>query len=143
MVIFTCSCQHAAVNFSQMDAYGFQPHSPSLMRKPPPKTKGLANMEHIMNSLPTKDQAGATIGVVFDLTRKFDDEVSMTNFSNSLIIHQVITMEGRHAAFSTRPVGKRRRLGNLVLKELCHATFCYSSLYSFLRAINSNMSMKY
>ncbi|KAJ7385199.1 hypothetical protein OS493_017576 [Desmophyllum pertusum] len=53
MVIFTCSSQHAAVNFSQLDAYGFQPHTPSLMRQLPPKTKGLVNEEHIMNSLPT------------------------------------------------------------------------------------------
>lgn len=30
-----------------------------------------------MSSLPSKDQAGATIAVVFDLTRKFDDEVNM------------------------------------------------------------------
>lgn len=29
-----------------------------------------------MSSLPSKDQVGATIAVVFDLTRKFDDEVN-------------------------------------------------------------------
>lgn len=76
IIIFTCSCQHAAVNFSQMDAYGFQPHTPSLMRQPPPKKKGVAvTVEYIMNSLPTKEQAAATIAVVFDLTRKFEDEV--------------------------------------------------------------------
>ena len=75
MVIFTCSSQHAAVNFSQLDAYGFQPHTPSLMRQLPPKTKGLVNEEHIMNSLPTNIQTAVTITVVFDLTQKFDDEV--------------------------------------------------------------------
>lgn len=59
-----------------MDAYGFQPHTPSLMRQPPPKKKGVAvTVEYIMNSLPTKEQAAATIAVVFDLTRKFEDEV--------------------------------------------------------------------
>ncbi|XP_078376634.1 allene oxide synthase-lipoxygenase protein-like isoform X3 [Oculina patagonica] len=84
MTIFTCSCQHAAVNFSQMDAYGFQPHSPSLMRKPPPTKKGLADMEHIMSSLPSKDQAGATIAVVFDLTRQFDDEPHLGEFPERL-----------------------------------------------------------
>ncbi|KAJ7386667.1 arachidonate 5-lipoxygenase [Desmophyllum pertusum] len=41
-------------------------------------------MEHIMNSLPTKDQAGATIGVVFDLTRKFDDEPHLGEFPERL-----------------------------------------------------------
>jgi len=81
IIIFTCSCQHAAVNFSQMDAYGFQPHTPSLMRQPPPKKKGVAvTVEYIMNSLPTKEQAAATIAVVFDLTRKFEDEPHLGQF---------------------------------------------------------------
>lgn len=74
-----------------MDAYGFQPHSPSLMRKEPPTEKGLADMEHIMSSLPTKDQAGATIAVVFDLTRKFDDEVSMIRLINAISVQFVPT----------------------------------------------------
>lgn len=78
MIIFTCSCQHAAVNFSQMDTYGFQPHTPSLMRQPPPKTKGQVNMEDIISTLPTVSQVGATLTVLNDLTQKFEDEVNMT-----------------------------------------------------------------
>ena len=80
MIIFTCSCQHAAVNFSQMDTYGFQPHSPSLMRQPPPKRKGQADMEHIMSALPSMSQVGATLTVLFDLTQRFEDEVNITGF---------------------------------------------------------------
>ena len=76
--IFTCSCQHAAVNFSHMDTYGFQPHSPMIMRQPPPKTKGQANMEHIISALPSVSQVGATLSIMYDLTQRFEDEVNMT-----------------------------------------------------------------
>lgn len=84
MIIFTCSCQHAAVNFAQMDTYGFQPHTPSLMRQPPPKTKGQVNMEHIISTLPTVRQVGATLTVLNDLTQKFEDEPHLGEFSERL-----------------------------------------------------------
>ena len=76
IIIFTCSCQHAAVNFSQMDSFGFPPNSPALMRQPPPTRKGALTMKDVMKSLPTKHQAGVTIATVYDLTRIFPDEVN-------------------------------------------------------------------
>ena len=82
VVIFTCACQHAAVNFSQMDTFGFPPHSPALMRQPPPTKKGSVTMKNVMKSLPTKHQAGVTIATVYDLTRIFPDEV---NYVTSLV----------------------------------------------------------
>ncbi|KAJ7337203.1 Arachidonate 5-lipoxygenase [Desmophyllum pertusum] len=68
IVIFTCACQHAAVNFSQMDTFGFPPNSPALMRQPPPTEKGKMTMKDMMKSLPTKHQAGVyySNGVRFD-----------------------------------------------------------------------------
>ena len=42
MIIFTCSCQHAAVNFSQMDTYGFPPNAP-----PPHATSASNTKRHI------------------------------------------------------------------------------------------------
>ena len=74
-IIFTCACQHAAVNFSQMDVYGFPPNSPALMRQPPPKKKGAVGMADLMKCLATKHQASLTIATVYDLTRIFPDEV--------------------------------------------------------------------
>lgn len=76
MVIFTCACQHAAVNFSQMDSLGFPPSSPALMRQPPPTEKGKLTMKDMMKSLPTKHQTGVTIVTLYDLTRIYPDEVS-------------------------------------------------------------------
>ena len=78
MMIFTFSCQHAAVNFSQMDTFGFPPNSPALMRQPPPTEKGKLSMKDMMQSLATKHQAGVTIATVYDLTRIFPDEVSIS-----------------------------------------------------------------
>ena len=77
-IIFTCSCQHAAVNFSQFDVYGFPPNSPAIMRQPPPTKKGEITMENLMECLATKDQAANTIATVYNLTRIFPDEVSVT-----------------------------------------------------------------
>ena len=76
--IFTCACQHAAVNFSQLDVYGFPPNSPALMRQPPPTKKGVVTMEHMMKCLATKHQVSLTIATVYDLTRIYQDEVSFT-----------------------------------------------------------------
>ncbi|XP_068692122.1 allene oxide synthase-lipoxygenase protein-like isoform X2 [Montipora foliosa] len=75
IVIFTCSSQHAAVNFSQMDSFGFPPNSPALMRQPPPTKKNSVTMKDVMKSLPNKHQAGVTIATVYDLTRIFPDEI--------------------------------------------------------------------
>ncbi|KAM7441264.1 arachidonate 5-lipoxygenase [Porites harrisoni] len=82
MMIFTFSCQHAAVNFSQMDTFGFPPNSPALMRQPPPSEKGKLSMKDMMQSLATKHQAGVTIATVYDLTRIFPDERFLGDYTD-------------------------------------------------------------
>jgi hypothetical protein len=75
-LIFTLSCQHAAVNFSQKDHFGFTPNAPAIMRKPPPKKKGEASLQSILSTLPNKAQAVKAIATVYILTKYSDDEVS-------------------------------------------------------------------
>ena len=75
-LIFTFSCQHAAVNFSQKDHFGFTPNAPAIMRQPPPTKKGNASLKSIMQSLPNKGQAGKAICTVYILTKFSEDEVS-------------------------------------------------------------------
>ena len=89
MVIFTCACQHAAVNFSQMDSLGFPPSSPALMRQPPPTEKGKLTMKDMVKSLPTKHQTGVTIVTLYDLTRIYPDEVNKGVFVQRRVIYFV------------------------------------------------------
>ena len=74
-VVFTCSCQHAGVNFGLMDVTGFVPFTPSLMRQPPPTKKNEATLKSIMETLPNKSQAARQIALVYVLTRFAEDEV--------------------------------------------------------------------
>ncbi|KAJ7337207.1 Arachidonate 5-lipoxygenase [Desmophyllum pertusum] len=87
-IIFTCACQHAAVNFSQMDVFGFPPNSPALMRQPPPKKKGVVGMKDLMNCLATKHQASLVIATVYDLTRIFQDEKFIGEYPEDLFIDE-------------------------------------------------------
>ncbi|XP_015762909.1 PREDICTED: allene oxide synthase-lipoxygenase protein-like [Acropora digitifera] len=83
IIIFTCSCQHAAVNFSQMDTYGFVPNSPALMRQPPPTQKGKVTEEDIMKCLPNHNQTGVTIATLYNLTL-FSDARFLGDYSDGV-----------------------------------------------------------
>ena len=74
-IIFDGSCQHAAVNFGQLDIYGFVPNAPSIMRQPPPSSKGVVDLQYVMNTLPTREQAGWQIAAAYALTQFADNEV--------------------------------------------------------------------
>ena len=74
-IVFGCSCQHAAVNFSQMEFTSFIPNVPPVMRLPPPTRKNQATMKTIMDTLPDKSQAGWHIATMYTLTRISEDEV--------------------------------------------------------------------
>ena len=92
IIIFTCSCQHAAVNFSQMDTYGFVPNSPALMRQPPPTQKGTVTEKDIMKCLPNHNQTGVTIATLYNLTR-FSDAVSNNDdiyFPEGTILNSIV-----------------------------------------------------
>ena len=74
-LVFTFSCQHAAVNFSQKDHYGFTPNAPAILRQPPAKKKGEATLQSIMSALPSKAQAAKAIATAYILTKYSEDEV--------------------------------------------------------------------
>ena len=79
-VVFIQSCQHAAVNFTQLDIYGYPPNSPSFMKQPPPTKKGVTDLPTIMKALPGKRKAARFIATVFALTRLYPDEVWFIGF---------------------------------------------------------------
>ena len=74
-IVFGCSCQHAAVNFPQMEITAFVPNVPPVMRLPPPTRKNEATMKTIMDTLPNKCQSGWHIATVYTLTRTAENEV--------------------------------------------------------------------
>ena len=75
-VVFNSSCQHAAVNFGQLEVTSFIPNVPPVMRRPPPTKKNEVDHNFIMETLPNKSQAGWHIATMFALTRFAEDEVS-------------------------------------------------------------------
>ena len=75
-IVFTCSCQQAAVNFGLMDVAGFIPNTPHLMRRPPPTKKNEASLESVMKTLPNKSQAAHQIAFLYVTTKFAEDEVS-------------------------------------------------------------------
>ncbi|CAB4012276.1 allene oxide synthase-lipoxygenase -like [Paramuricea clavata] len=83
-VIFTCSCQHAAVNFFQMATYGFHPNSPTLMRQPAPTKRGEADSAAIMATLANKHQAGTMISIVNALTTIYPTELFLGDYADNL-----------------------------------------------------------
>ena len=75
-VVFTCSCQHAAVNFGLLDVSGFIPFTPSVMRKPPPTKKNQTSLKTILDTLPSKSESLKQVALLYVLTRYAEDEVS-------------------------------------------------------------------
>lgn len=84
-VVFTCSCQHAAVNFGLLDVAGFVPNTPSLMRQPPPTKKNEATLSTIMATLPSKNQAVQQIALLYVLSRYAEDERFIGDITHSLL----------------------------------------------------------
>ncbi|KAM7441207.1 arachidonate 5-lipoxygenase [Porites harrisoni] len=84
-IVFTCSCQHAAVNFGLMDVAGFIPNTPHLMRRPPPSKKNEASLKSIMKTLPNKSQAAHQIAFLYVLTQFAEDERFLGDITHSLL----------------------------------------------------------
>lgn len=74
-IVFGCSCQHAAVNYAQMEFTGFVPNVPPVMRLPPPTGKNEVTLKAIMDTLPSHYQTGWHVATVYTLTRMAENEV--------------------------------------------------------------------
>lgn len=66
-IIFTCSIQHAAVNFPQYHEYAFPPNYPSVLNKTPPTDRHPRSEEDVIAVLPDK----ATTLEIMSMTKLF------------------------------------------------------------------------
>jgi len=67
MLIFTCSAQHAAVNFTQHDFAGYPPNMPAAGYTPPPKAKQ-QNTKEWLDLLPPVNMSAQQVELVFLLS---------------------------------------------------------------------------
>lgn len=78
VIIFTCSCEHAAQNFGQFDYYAFYPNYPMIMRQPPPSERGTLTMDHLLKMLGHTDYVSLQLATVWLLSGYSADEVKST-----------------------------------------------------------------
>ena len=76
LIMFTASAQHASVNFDQYYYYQFVPNFPVGVRRPPPATKGKADYQDLLETLPDKASSLRAIGSTYLLSQYSDSEVS-------------------------------------------------------------------
>ncbi|KAK3257470.1 hypothetical protein CYMTET_33444 [Cymbomonas tetramitiformis] len=71
---FTVSAQHAAVNFTQYEFYGYVPYRPAVLTQSPPTSKGTTSEESYVAMLPNRDQTQTLVGIGKVLTSTASDE---------------------------------------------------------------------
>ena len=71
----SATCTHSAVNFSQLDCFGFIPNSPTCLIKPPPTKKGITRMEDVYEALPKGSTVGRVVATAYVLSNFSSEEV--------------------------------------------------------------------
>ncbi|XP_061881925.1 arachidonate 12-lipoxygenase, 12R-type-like [Entelurus aequoreus] len=80
MVMFTCSCQHAAVNNGMFDYAGWMPNLPPTMQCPPPTEKGTTTEATILATLPPVCVTAESKTTVWLLSRPPSDFVTLGHY---------------------------------------------------------------
>ncbi|XP_055364147.1 hydroperoxide isomerase ALOXE3-like [Betta splendens] len=75
MVIFTGSCQHAAVNSGQYDYGGWMLNTPSTLQLPPPTRKGTTSEETMLQTFPDVNTTVQGMSTMWLLSKQSSDFV--------------------------------------------------------------------
>ncbi|XP_024865427.1 hydroperoxide isomerase ALOXE3-like isoform X3 [Kryptolebias marmoratus] len=77
MVIFTASAQHAAVNNSQLDYFGWMPNAPVGLQRPPPACRGQCSERSLLDSFPDINATAHGLATLYLLSKKPSDFVPL------------------------------------------------------------------
>ncbi|XP_061626756.1 arachidonate 12-lipoxygenase, 12R-type-like [Phyllopteryx taeniolatus] len=83
MVIFTSSCQHAALNSGQYDYGGWMPNTPATLQRPPPTEKGTTSEATMLATLPPINVTAQGMATVWLLSRQSSDFVPLGHYPES------------------------------------------------------------
>ncbi|XP_061685574.1 arachidonate 12-lipoxygenase, 12R-type-like [Syngnathoides biaculeatus] len=80
VVMFTSSCQHAAVNSGQYDYGGWMPNTPATLQRPPPTEKGTTSKATMLETLPPINVTVQGMATVWLLSRQSSDFVPLGHY---------------------------------------------------------------
>ncbi|KAJ0067862.1 hypothetical protein NL108_011445 [Boleophthalmus pectinirostris] len=84
MVMFTCSAQHSAVNTGQLDLGGWMPNFPTTLKLSPPSTKGTADEQTLLQTLPDVNTTVHGLTVLWLLSTQSSDFVAIGDYPQEL-----------------------------------------------------------
>ncbi|XP_061685164.1 polyunsaturated fatty acid lipoxygenase ALOX15B-like [Syngnathoides biaculeatus] len=80
MVMFTCSCQHGAVNNGQYDYGGWMPNTPATLQRPPPTEKGTTSEATMLETLPPINVTAQGMATTWLLSKESSDFVPLGDY---------------------------------------------------------------
>ncbi|KAG7453571.1 arachidonate 15-lipoxygenase B-like [Solea senegalensis] len=80
MVMFTCSCQHGAVNTGQYDYGAWMPNNPTSLKRHPPTTKGTTTEATLLETLPDVNTTVHGMAVMWLLSQQSSDFVPLGQY---------------------------------------------------------------
>ncbi|XP_061686032.1 arachidonate 12-lipoxygenase, 12R-type-like [Syngnathoides biaculeatus] len=80
MVLFTSSCQHAAVNNGQYDYGSWMPNTPATLQRPPPTAKGTTSEATMLQTLPPINVTVQGMATFWLLSKQFSDFVPLGHY---------------------------------------------------------------
>ncbi|GAA6214827.1 arachidonate 12-lipoxygenase, 12R-type-like [Lates japonicus] len=80
MVIFTCSCQHSAVNSGQYDYGGWMPNTPISLQLPPPTKKGTTSKARMLQTFPDVNTTVQGMATMWLLSSQSSDFVPLGKY---------------------------------------------------------------